>query len=185
MIINQIKMGFIILSAEASTARVKSTYNSIINNLDCSSVICVVPKKTKKESIVELEKTCPVFKGKDTFTSLINSGYSNGIEDWNTTLIEGVVARKSIQKLYSSFCKSDKEILFSVNFIKDLLGKPIKIFDNFYDCSLNGIMIHKKAFKEIGLFEEYDSLEKSKLLWAANAIDKGYRFKGIVGCHMS
>lgn len=183
--VNQIKMGFIILSSEASTARVKSTYNSIMNNLDGCSAICVVPKKTKKENILELEKICPVFKGKDTFTSLINSGCSNGSEDWNTTLVEGVVVRKSIQKLYTSFCKSEKEVLFSVNFIKDLLGKPIKIFDNFYECSLNGIMMHKNAFKEIGSFEEYESLEKSKLLWAANAIDKGYRFKGIVGCHMS
>lgn len=180
-----IKMGFIILASEASVARVRATYNSIINNLDTTSVICIVPKKTKKDNVTDLEKICPVFKGKETFTSLINSGYQHGIEDWNTTLIEGVVARKNVQKLYSSFVTNEKDILYSITSVKDLLGKPIKIFDAFYNCSLNGIMIHKKAFKEIGSFdEELESLDNSRLYWTATAIDKGYQFKGIVGCQM-
>ena len=44
------------------------------------------------------------------------------------------------------------------------------------DSILNG-----KTFEEVGEFPDMDSLDSSKLIWANKAIDKGCKFKGIVG----
>ena len=43
-------------------------------------------------------------------------------------------------------------------------------------------IMNKKAFKEIGKMTELGPLETVKLMWALDAIDKGYRFKAIANC---
>lgn len=179
-----LKIGFAVISSEPSAARLKATVNSIKNNLICSEIICVVPKNTKKEDVKELEKICAIYKGKETFVSLLNAAFKNGCKEWTTTIIEGAYARKNLDKRYSFFAENEKDILFAVDWEKDVQGKPTKIYNNFWDCSLNGIMMHSNAFKEIGEFEESSNLEISRLLWAANAADKGYKFKGIMGAKM-
>jgi hypothetical protein len=78
----------------------------------------------------------------------------------------------------NQFLNSEKDILFPV------VDRKM----NFVDGSINGIVVHKKAFKEIGDIAPnslqkvgYNDFEISKLFWAMDAVEKGYKFKAIVG----
>ena len=53
---------------------------------------------------------------------------------------------------------------------------------------MNGIFIHRKLFDEVGDFPSGEmqkagvsDIELAKLFWANDAIDKGAKFKAIVG----
>ena len=52
---------------------------------------------------------------------------------------------------------------------------------NFVDGSINGLMLSKKLHEEVGDFGSGDNLQLTKLIWAHKAIEKGCKFKAIVG----
>jgi hypothetical protein len=59
-------------------------------------------------------------------------------------------------------------------------GYPIKIYNTFYNCTLNGVCINKSFFKQIGKLSE-NPLETSRKFWALDAKEKGAEFKSILG----
>jgi hypothetical protein len=52
---------------------------------------------------------------------------------------------------------------------------------NFVDGSVNGIMIHKDAYTDLGDMPETPNLSECKAAWGSLAVSNGYKFKGIVG----
>jgi len=173
-------LGFIILSPEPNLGRLKSTHNSVIKNYGVNtSVICIVPENIQ-EDLDEYKKICSTYTGKNTITSLINKGFFNATNSWNMLLMEGTWVKSNIDKKYSKFMKSDKDILFPVVCDYDLQGMPSKIYKEFWNCSLNGLMIHKKTFLEIGYLSD-DDLEESRLMWHLIAEKAGCEFKSILG----
>jgi len=171
-------VGFIVISTEPNIVRLKSTKNSILKHYHHAPVICAVPKSTPAEDMKELKTICPVYRGKETITSLMNVGMKHADKEWNIFIMEGAWMRANLNKKYGYFHESEKDIFFPIVVDYDIQGKPVKIYDNFWDCSLNGIMIHKKTFKEVG---EFTDDEEARLFWAAQAVEAGCKFKPILG----
>ena len=182
---NKLSIGFIILSTELNSGRLKSTRNSIINHYSINTpVVCIVSKSAAAGEIKAAKEICPVHKGGETITSLINAGFKHGHKDWNIIVMEGTWVRGNIDKKYSYFLQDERDIFFPIVTDYDIQGKPNKIYNQFWESSLNGIMIHSKTFKETGDFIEGESLELSRLGWAEKAITKGHRFKAVLGAKL-
>lgn len=167
-----IDITYIILSPEYNAAGLRRTINSVRNFSD-SPCISVVGKTMSIQDTKNLESYCPVYKGGATITSLIDEGLEKCGTNWGfITVIGSWLTEKKIDK-YKYFAKSDKDVLFPV------IDRKI-YFD---EGSINGILINKKAIKEVGKFgDEEEDIRIAKLLWCVAAIDKKYIFKGIVGC---
>lgn len=173
-------MGFIILAPEHNLARIKLTVKSIKANCG-KPCLCVVDDTTSKEEIKEIKEICPCVKGKSTITSLINAGLSKGHPNWNIIIMEGVWIKPTIEKKYYRFLQDEKNVVYPLMIEFDRLGKVQKTYSNFYDCSLNGIMIHKKLFNSVGKLADEETLENARILWAANALKKRAKLTGITG----
>lgn len=177
---DDLNIDFIILCPDVNIGQLKLTSKSIKNTHKNSSFVAIVPKGTNAEDIKEYKEICPVFKGKDTVASMMNTGLKNGGKEWNAFLMEGSFLDFDLSKKYASFCKCIKDILMPIDWDCDIQGKPTKIYSNFYDCSLNGLTIHQKTFKEVGDFSD-NPLEISRLMWSLAAVEVGCKFKSILG----
>ena len=178
-----ISLGFIILASDLNIGRLKSTRNSIWNNYGKVPIVCVAPKNVSTIEYKEAKELCDMHKGKDTITSLINTGFKHGHKDWNVVVMEGTWVKANIDKKYSYFMQDEKDIFFPVVTDCDIQGKPTKIYNDFWNCSLNGLMIHQRTFKEVGDLVD-GSLEQSRLIWNAEAQEKGCKFKAILGAKL-
>ena len=182
---NKLNVGFIILSPELNTGRLKSTRNSIWNQYDqATPIVCVAPKSAPAGELKAAKELCDVQKGKDTITSLINAGFKHGSKEWNIVIMEGTWIRSHVDRKYSCFLEDEKDIFFPIVTDYDIQGKPSRIYDTFWECSLNGIMIHQKTFKQVGDFEDGESLELSRLGWTEQAQSMGFRFKAVLGAKL-
>lgn len=171
---------FVILSPEPNIGRLKGTVRSIKNHYRTNPLItCVVGKATKKETISEMKEECPVFKGGDTITSLMNTGLKNST-GWCMFVMEGAVIPKSVESRYFKWIKNEKDVLYPIVVNYNIQGEPIKILSTFAECTLNGILIHKKLFEEVGKFTD-NPIKISKEFWALDATCKGAFFKAILG----
>lgn len=173
-------IGFVILASDPNIGQLKGTIRSIKSHYPKSSYLCVVGKNTKADELKEIKELCPCVKGKDTITSLINTGISKGNKEWNILVMSGSWVRPNLDKKYSLYVESNKDVLFPIVTDYDIQGKPSKIYMSFDDCSLNGIMLHQKTFKEVGDFSD-NPLEISRFMWMIQAQDMGVKFKAILG----
>jgi hypothetical protein len=133
--------------------------------------VCATGEETPEEELKIMRKKCVTRVGKNTITSLINAGMNHAPSPWNFIVIAGSYVRAGLDQKFSYFVEKDKDILFPI--------VDRKLY--FPDGSINGILMHKKTWKEIGEMSEYESLELCKLEWASRAIEKGCTFKGVVG----
>jgi len=172
--------GFIILTPDNNPALLKYTVNSIKRNYPNQSHLCVVGDSINPDVLKELKIISPVVKGRDTITSLINAGMKKGHKGWNVIVMCGCWVHGGLDRKFSYFLESEKDVIFPIIANYNREGKPVEIFSNFMDCTLNGILIHQKTFKEVGDMTD-DSLEKSRMMWAATAIDMGCKFKSVLG----
>jgi len=167
-----IEYGFVIICPNSNTGQIKTTTNSVKHNYQTDQFICVVPNECHADDLKEINKLGKAIKGGDTITSLINAGMEKApCNKWNFIVIAGSWIRSLLDRKFSYFIESEKDILFPI----------VNKQTNFVDGSINGILMHKKAFKEIGSFSNDNPLEICKLMWAMDAIEKGYKFKAVLG----
>lgn len=164
--------GFVILCPDHAVNLLESTANSIKSRYPGISYICATDDTANAQDLKEMKQICPTFKGRGTFSSLINTGMKHTPADWTFLVCAGVTVRAKLDLRFSYFINSEKDICFPIAENKY----------NFVDGTLNGIFVHKNTFKEIGDWKEFDNLEWVKTLWALSAIDKGCKFKAIAGC---
>lgn len=179
--IKPFNFGFSVLMPEANFGLFKSTTNSIKSNYPDVPFICVISKGTNRDCIEEMEKVCPVYVGDNMLGSLINTAINKGHKEWNFLINAGCILPKRIHDKFSIFMESEKDVLFPIFVQYDQQGRPFKLNANFIEATLNGTLIHKKAFDDIGKFTEDCNIEGSKTLWYINAVEKGYNFKAILG----
>lgn len=177
---NIINFGFIIISPEHNIGGLKNTLRSIDNFSKGSEVVSIVGKEIKEEEIKESRNFCEIYKGGKTITSLINKGFEKTKKEWNIIIIEGARLCKNLCKKYSTFIKSEKDILFPLIIDYDIKGYPKTINNEFHNCTLNGICINKKFFKKIGKMTD-NPLEISRKFWSMDAIQNQANFKSILG----
>jgi hypothetical protein len=92
--------------------------------------------------------------------------------EWCFLLQAGTYLTKNLIKKLSMFIFSDKDIIFPVkNRVYDFIKNP-----------LNGLLINKNTYNNIGVFGKDNPEDIIKLLWAADAVKFGCTFKAIVGC---
>jgi len=159
----------VILCHDHAVKLLQSTANSLKNRYPGVPFICATDNTANTQDIKEMKQICPTFKGKGTFSSLINIGMKHAPADWNFIVCAGVTVRSGLDRKFSFFVESEKDILFPI------VDKKA----HFVDGTLNGIFIHKNTFKEIGNWDEVDDLSLVKTAWALEAIDKGCKFKSI------
>lgn len=156
------QINFIIIFKEKE--KLKITLDSLKSNYPESSYTLI------SSDIEGSENGHKILKGKNLM-SCINIGMFNGWKEWNCILTPQTTWVKDyLVKRYASRIQGYKDIFYPV------MNQQI----NFTDNNLNGIMIHKKAFNEIGGFPENVSFEESKILWANNALDRKCQFKGVI-----
>lgn len=163
--------GFLILCPEINYALARVTVGSIKSIHPDASIKIVVPAGSPKNEILDMAKLANVIPSEgDTVTGMMNNGLKASDKFWNFILVGGARVTNYLINKYLYFTKSDKDVLFSV--------VDRKMY--FHDCSLNGIFMNKKSLAEVGkLPDDCDDILLSKLVWANNAIDKGYKFKAI------
>lgn len=162
-----LKFGFVILCSDDNIGLLKSTANSIKARYSNIPIVCATSGST--ETIEEMKKICPTFKGKDTITSLINIGMRYSRAEWNFIVCAGVTVKSKMDQRFSYFIESEKDVLFPI--------ADNKI--HFVDGTLNGLFINRNTWKEVGEMDESGTLEEVKILWAMSAIAKGVKFKAI------
>jgi hypothetical protein len=186
MILHQYKdinFGFVIIAPRHDYGNICCTIRTIKNRYSNSPYICIVGNDTPKPNFDELNEVCPTFKGKDTITSLINTGMKKGCKEWNLFVMEGTIVRPNLDRKYSLFIESEKDVLFPIVTEYEKSGKVKKVRSNFEEATLNGMFIHAKTFKEVGNFED-SSIPTSKFIWGVRAQELGCKFKGILGAQL-
>lgn len=164
--------GFIILCSDLNPLSLKITVNSLKGSHPIYPRIAIVPNEAKNNLIQEMKKFCEVFKGKEHFTSLINTGMRNAATDWNIFVLSGTIVKTKIADKLSRFITDDSDVLFPI---------VDRNFD-FKHGTLNGLCIHKKTFKKVGPFAEGQHMEKLKEEWAIHAVACcNSKFKAILG----
>ena len=165
----KLNFGFIILCSERAVKLLQGTSNSIRRKYPGVDYICATDDSAKARDIKEMKEICPTFKGKNTFSSLINIGIKNSKADWNFIVFAGSTIPPKLDLRYFNFIESEKDILFPI----------VESKSDFISGTLNGILINVETFKSIGNIDNEGGLEYVKTLWACRAISKGCKFKAI------
>lgn len=169
-----LEVGFVILCVDRNPNLLRATVNSVRRRYD-SPCVGVVDGDCGGDDFSELNKVCPVHRGMDTVTSLLNEGLDHPPAEWSMTVMSGTWVRPNLDKKYSLFVESTSDVLYAI-----VDGRY-----EFPDCSLNGLMVHRDAWQKVGHFCPRSPLPLCKLMWARAAIDRGCRFKGVIGVKMA
>lgn len=170
--------GFLVLCPEKNLGGFSTTVRSIKHNYPYAPILGIVGNNATQQEMDEMNSHSESIKGSNTITSLINVGMKNTKAPWNVIVFAGSWIRSSLYTKFDAFVKSEKDILFPV----------VDWHYNFVDGSMNGIILHRDTFAEVGDFptdnvQQYEGgdLEFSKIWWALGALEKGCVFKAIVG----
>jgi hypothetical protein len=165
----------VILCPDCNLGGLRYTVNSLKADFPEVSYVVMVGKNSHPDNVKEVEKLCRVYKGGKTITSLIDVGLGLIQKEWGVIMTSGSRFRYTVFKKYAYFTRSNKDILYSVVDHKYL----------FNEASINGVMMAKKSFQDIGEFGDgNDNIQEAKLHWAGRAIEKGYNFKALVGARL-
>jgi hypothetical protein len=179
-----LSFGFVIILPEYNPNLLNSTYRSIKNRYDDDvPIVCAVGKKTTPAELKDIKKLCPAHRGKETFTSLINVGMKKGHKEWNIVVVAGIIVRPKLNYRYGFWVEDENDVLYPIVVTYNRDGYPVKICNEFYDATWNGLCMHHKTFKNIGDFSD-NPMETSKKLWSLEAAKKGVQFKAILGLKM-
>jgi hypothetical protein len=167
------KLGFVILNPDCDPHALRKTTNGIKEYFPLSSILCVVGSKSVNVEL--LGNYCKVYVGGNTITSLIDVGMENMKTDWSFIITAGTPVRRNSLKKHIYFLRSEKDILYPV--------VDRKIW--FDEATVNGILLPTNAIKEVGkMGDNNHSLKLIKLLWTLTAIERGFRFKALVGARL-
>lgn len=178
------KINFLIISPEPNIGRLKGTVRSIRNNYGQSSeMVCCVEKGISKESLKEMKEVCETHRGGLTVTSLINKGMEKASDGWNMIVTEGSCIPRGLKRVYGLWARSNRDVLYGVGMTHGRDGSPAELATSFLDCSLNGIMMRKEFFLEVGKLSD-NPMEVSRCFWILDALEKGAVFKGVLGARI-
>ena len=171
-------IGFIILCPDHNFAGLKNSVGSVVYNCYNRECVAIVGNNADADDVKCMKAICPVHKGKDTITSLVNVGMKKLKHEWAFIMFGGSRVQHYIERRFYSFIKNRTDVLYPI----------VERKCNFVEGCFNGVVINTEFFKEVGEFPEavaekqgFNDFEMAKLFWAVDAIDKGAKFKGIVG----
>jgi hypothetical protein len=165
----QLDCGFVILCPEHTVKLLQQTVGSIRSNYGDNPCICVTDETINAEDMAAMRRICPTFKGRSTFSSLINVGMKQAPAPWNFIVMAGSYIRPRLDQKFSLFLESEKDILYPI-----ANGKYA-----FDEATINGLFMHKDTFKLVGDMANVGRWDVVKLMWAMDAIAKDVRFKAV------
>lgn len=164
--------GFVILCPERNYGGLKATADSIKGHFQKVPYICVTTPEADPAELKEFNAVCPTFVGGGTYTSLINLGIRENKADWSYIIMAGMHVRSGQLSRYKTFCHSKKHVMYPI----------VDRQWQFDESSINGLFINRQAVEEVGYFDETEeNFQNVRLLWAGEAINKGYQFRALVG----
>jgi hypothetical protein len=171
MSLSEHNFGVIILCPDLNIGGLKYTTNSIKSDFPTTKYVAVVGNNAKPIDVDNLSRFSKIYKGGKTITSLIDTGMKVLSNEWCLIVMSGSIVRSRIINRYRNFSE-DKSILYPVINRKYL----------FDEASINGIVLKKQTYNDIGPFgDDMEDIGNAKLMWAGRAIEKGYKFKALVG----
>lgn len=177
------QINFVIISPEPNIGRLKGTIRSIRNNYgEGAKVACCVEKGISKDSLKEMREVCETHRGGSTVTSLMNKGMEKSADGWNMIVTEGSCIPRALVRVYGSWARSAKDVLYGVGITHGRDGSA-ESTTSFLDCSLNGIMMRREFFLEVGKFSD-NPMGVSRCFWALDAMERGAVFKGVLGARI-
>ncbi len=164
-------VGFVVLCTDNNIGLLKNTVKSLRIFYPDKSHIAVVARNTPTEVVDEMKEMCPIYRGKGTVTSLMNTGLRNGNKEWNLLTVAGVWFRGNEIKKMSVFLEDENDIIYPFVDKKSV----------FYEATINGILIHGKTFKKVGPFPDENPLDICRMMWMLDAMEAGCKFKAVLG----
>ena len=173
--IKDLNFGFIILCTDMNLNTLKSTIKSLSKSHSKCPIIAVVPNNTKADILEKMKECAEVFKGKDTITSLMNTGLRNCPAEWGIFIMAGTWLKIKLANKFSRFIEDETDVLFPI---------ANRIYD-FKNATLDGLCINKKTFKKVGSFAEQGPIPKCKEKWSIYASGLcNTKFKAILGAQI-
>ena len=171
MNITESNFGVVILCPDLNSGGLKYTTNSIKAYFSQTQHVCTVGDNATASDVNHLSNFCQIKKCGKTITSLIDGGIKYLSKEWCLVVVSGSLVKFNIFKKYGYFAE-EKDILFPVIDKKYL----------FHEASINGILMKKQTYEDVGDFgDDFEDIKNVKLAWGAKALEKGYKLKGIVG----
>ena len=90
--------GYVIITPENNPDFVKITVGSIKNIFPYAKIIAITRNDIDHVAENKIKQICPVFKGENTYTSLITEGIKNPPSEWNLHVMAGTHFENKIQK---------------------------------------------------------------------------------------
>jgi len=169
---NIIQCGFVVICPSPNLGQLKTTISSLIGGYPNYSVVTVVPEGMSDLSESLCNSIGSTIEKNGSPAAQINVGIAKSpCNEWIFIIQAGSWVRTRIDIRFSRFVESEKDILFPV----------LKRKTNFVDADWSGTLIHKKAVEELGPFPYNNPEKMCKILWTIDAIEHGYKFKGIIG----
>lgn len=163
----ELNMTLGIISLDGNHNSIQRTINSSkFLTFNCDKIVAL-PMEVKLSGDIDAR----VIQGGNCITSMIDSICKSIKTDWVYFVLAGCILQKGVDRKNFYYVENYKDVLFPV----------VDRIWNFVDGSMNGILLSKQFYDEVGEFGSGKNLQITKLLWAERALEKGARFKAIVG----
>lgn len=160
-----IDMEVAVLCLDSSSKGIDRTAKSFVNFSRKYDFFVIIPKNSALS-----EFYYPIFKSNDCITCMLNESFKMSKSEWIYFIVSGTPIKKNIDLKLSRY----------INGINDVIFPVVNRVWNFVDGSINGMLVNRKFFNEVGNFITGNDLKLTKLEWASRAILKGAKFKAIV-----
>ena len=166
-------MTIVVLAHEKSPLEIKRTFDSFVNlQFNYKRILCVSEKSEITSPIFDDTVLC---KSGNCMTSLIDAACKIAKTEWLFFVFAGSYMPKNIDNKNSRYAQDYRDVVFPV----------VNRQWNFIDATMNGLLISKQFHEEVGDFGTGNQLDITKLIWADKAMQKGAKFKAVVGAKLT
>lgn len=170
---SKLDMTVVVLAHEKPLSEIKRTFDSLTNlQYDYKRILCVSEKSEINNPIFDNTTLC---KTGDSITTSIDAACKLAKTEWLFFVFAGSYLPKNVDNKNSKYAQDYKDVVFPV----------VNRHWNFVDATMNGLLISKQFHEEVGDFGSGNQLDITKLIWADKAVQKGVKFKAIVGAKLT
>jgi hypothetical protein len=155
----------IVISPEGNENDETITINTMQNLVKKYDFFVMSPKNQDKK-----QYKYTTFFGENSIASLCNEGIKRCRQDWAYIVFAGSKIRKYVDAKLTKYIQSEKDVIFPV----------VDRKWNFINATINGLLINKHFYIDVGNFKDVNDFQITKLEWADKALNKGAKFKAIV-----
>lgn len=169
---SKLDMTVAVLAHEKPLKDIKRTFDSLVNlQHDYKRILCVSEQNELNHPVFDNTILC---KSGNSITTSIDAACKIAKTEWLFFVFAGSYLPKNIDNKNSRYAQDYKDVIFPV----------ANRQWNFVEATMNGLLISKQFHEEVGDFGTGNQLDITKLIWADRAMQKGVKFKAIVGAKL-